>query len=754
MRRHTITLCMIALNEESNILRINESIKDCFDQVILVDTGSTDKTVELAQSLGWQVEHFKWIQDFSAARNYAASFVKTDYWMWMDLDDELHNPEGFRVWRDTAMPLFDFWLAPYYYGFDPQGRPNCTFIRERVFKTELGFQFQSFIHEGVACKPGIKAAPIETWRINHRRTNEEMNQDRGRNLKILLERRNELDPRLHFYFGKELFDAGEVLDAAVQLKETIKMPGLEANDRILGIQYLVNALFKMNQFVDAIKYGLIGVQADPMRAELYCMIGDSYVAMKEPHKAVPFYKAAQGCVNQAQSGMSATFATAEAYEIYPKITLAKLYYSGAMFEKAIEELHGLDTPEANDLREHARLAIAKTTVKKATKESSDIVITTPPHQAYPWDEVIYQTKGLGGSETAAVEMSKHLAKITGRRVIIFQPRDNVFVAPSGVEYRPQSQMHDYFNEFKPALHIAWRHAARLTDAYSVVWSHDLTTPGGQCHENYDKYLCLSEFHRDFVQSMQNVPREKIRVTRNGLDPVRFKGLEVPKQFAKVIWPSSPDRGLEHAIFIMDLVRKELPDAELHCFYGFDNLYKYGLGEKADYLKGLLATRPWIKYHGNVDQTTLAKEFASSEVWLYPATFIETFCLSAIESLAANCWPVSRDIGALPCTLKEAKEKDMCDLLDLEPNESTYMTWANTVAEAIMLKKYRDISVDLDTMSWESVAQEWSKEFNLCQAPVMNGLKQNPQTLPVLESGLSSQIAIQSVLTYGPLKKIK
>lgn len=721
MRRHTLTLCMIALNEESNILRINESIKDCFDKVILVDTGSTDKTVELAKSLGWQVEHFKWIQDFSAARNYASSFVETDYWMWMDLDDELHNPDGFRVWRDTAMPLYDYWLCPYFYGFDMAGNPNCTFIRERVFKTSLNFKFQSFIHEGVVPVPGCKMAPIETWRINHRRTLDEMNQDRGRNLSILLQKKDQLDPRLHFYLGKELFDAGEILDAAVQLKEAIKMSGLEANDRVLGIQYLVNALFKLNQFTDAIKYGLIGIQANPMRAELYCMVGDSYVALKEPMKAIPFYKAAQGCINQGQSGLSASFSTVEAYEVYPKMTLAKLYYSMAMFEQAIKELHGLDTPEAKEIREHATLAMDKTTVKKAIKMSSDIVITTPPHQAYPWDEVIYQTKGLGGSETAAVEMSKHLAAITGRRVIIFQPRENIFIAPSGVEYWAQSKMHDYFNEFEPSLHIAWRHATRLTNAPSVVWSHDLTTPGGQFTENYDKYICLSEFHKNFVRSMQNVGPEKIWVSRNGLEPKRFKDLVVPKQFAKVIWPSSPDRGLEHGIFIMDLVRKELPDAELHCFYGFDNLYKYGMGDKADYLKSLLATRPWVKYRGNVDQTVLAKEFASSDVWLYPACFIETFCLSAIEALAAQCWPVCRDIGALSDTLKYAKENDMCDLLDLEPSESTYQEWANVVSEAIMLKKYRDIEVDLDTMSWESVAKEWAKEFNLCQVNAPIGL---------------------------------
>ena len=71
MDKNAITLCLIAKNEEKNLKRCIDSIYNFIDKIVLVDTGSTDSTVEIAKSYEkCEVYHFKWIDDFAAARNY------------------------------------------------------------------------------------------------------------------------------------------------------------------------------------------------------------------------------------------------------------------------------------------------------------------------------------------------------------------------------------------------------------------------------------------------------------------------------------------------------------------------------------------------------------------------------------------------------------------------------------------------------------------------------------------------------------
>lgn len=82
-----ISLCMICKNEEKNIARCLERAMPLVKEMVVCDTGSTDKTVEIAKSMGARVVHFKWIDDFAAARNFAASCVNTDYMMILDADE-------------------------------------------------------------------------------------------------------------------------------------------------------------------------------------------------------------------------------------------------------------------------------------------------------------------------------------------------------------------------------------------------------------------------------------------------------------------------------------------------------------------------------------------------------------------------------------------------------------------------------------------------------------------------------------------
>ena len=82
-----ISLCLIVKNEEDVLQRCLESVENIVDEIIIVDTGSTDQTKEIAQKFHAKIYDFEWIDDFAAARNYSFAQATKDFIMWMDADD-------------------------------------------------------------------------------------------------------------------------------------------------------------------------------------------------------------------------------------------------------------------------------------------------------------------------------------------------------------------------------------------------------------------------------------------------------------------------------------------------------------------------------------------------------------------------------------------------------------------------------------------------------------------------------------------
>lgn len=723
--KRTLAATMICRNEVHNAPRLFKNLNGLVDAIYITDTGSNDGTVEYLNSAQAEkdagcpvhVFHFQWCDDFSKARNHNLEHIKEDYWLWVDLDDEISKREEFLAWKQAAMPLADSWFVPYNYAFHENGVIACTFLRERCFKTSLKVEFKDFVHEGVKIPEGVQGQATKSWAIDHKRTQEEAKGDRGRNLKILEDKKTSLSPRLQFYFGKELFDHDRAIEAEVVLREVVKYPveSLNLGDRILAFQYLIHSLIKNHKYDDAIQYGHLAIHLDSNRAEYHCFIAEAYCLKNEHIKGIPYFSAAKACLNRG-TGLTHEFTFDGCYNLHPRMSLARLYFQMGRFEECIDEVKNLDEKEARDILYAAHKALQDTQISNSAIECDDIVITCPAQGAYPWNEQLHEEKGLGGSETAAVEMARLLKKKTGRQVRIFNNTEELIIAKSGVEYRPAMEVYTYFKKWKPKLHVAWRHSERLTNAPSYLWCHDLVCPGGERHGNYDKVMALSEFHMNYLQANQGIPRSKMMKIWNGIDPdlinkVRAKNLK--RNPYKVIWPSSLDRGTEHAIMAVEKAREIFPELELHIFYGIENLYKYGLGQKADQLKEIMATRPWVKYVGNVPKERLLEEYATSSIWLYPATFIESYAITCLESIYMGCYPIVRNIGALPNTLKPFHDKGLCDIKDLEATQ--YDQWSDLVTRAISERKFDKIeaaNLDPNDNSWERLADHWIKEFDL------------------------------------------
>ena len=116
-----ISLCMIVRDEEPVLERCLNSVVDLVDEIILVDTGSVDGTKEIAAKFSNKIYDFQWVDDFSAARNFAFSKGTGDYLLWMDADDVFPASEKrkfFDLKEELEKKPCDMVMMVYDAGFD------------------------------------------------------------------------------------------------------------------------------------------------------------------------------------------------------------------------------------------------------------------------------------------------------------------------------------------------------------------------------------------------------------------------------------------------------------------------------------------------------------------------------------------------------------------------------------------------------------------------------------------------------------
>ena len=145
-----ISLCMIVRDEEKRLRACLESVRDVVDQMVIVDTGSEDGTVELAKSLGAEVHHFTWCDDFSAARNESIKYARGDWILWMDADEVLADEskaELRQICSQKGKPAIRLVTIR-------SSRAGGAQIHDsdahRLFTNGCGIQFSGVIHEQVA----------------------------------------------------------------------------------------------------------------------------------------------------------------------------------------------------------------------------------------------------------------------------------------------------------------------------------------------------------------------------------------------------------------------------------------------------------------------------------------------------------------------------------------------------------------------------------------------------------------------------
>lgn len=128
-----LSLCMIVKNEEERLARCLSSVQGAVDEIIILDTGSTDGTKDVASRFTQRVYDYAWDDDFSAARNASFAYATRPFILWLDADDVMERSE-----REKLMALkarltadVDAVMMKYHAGIGRDGRPSLIYERVR-----------------------------------------------------------------------------------------------------------------------------------------------------------------------------------------------------------------------------------------------------------------------------------------------------------------------------------------------------------------------------------------------------------------------------------------------------------------------------------------------------------------------------------------------------------------------------------------------------------------------------------------------
>lgn len=231
-----IGLALIARDEQETIGTLLESVAGAFDRVVLIDTGSTDRTVEIfetwaaaeqaAQGEGFtfNVAHFDWIDDFAAARNYAdnlllagsaddpgeKTYPMVDWTCWADCDDELIGAQNLRQLAAQAAPHIAAYMADYQYAHDQYGNCICLLRRERLVRAGHT-RWEGRVHEAqLVHGPGQIIDPaIARW-VHRKPPTAEQSSDRNVRILTAWEQEEPENARVLSYLGTENLARGQM----------------------------------------------------------------------------------------------------------------------------------------------------------------------------------------------------------------------------------------------------------------------------------------------------------------------------------------------------------------------------------------------------------------------------------------------------------------------------------------------------------------------------------------------------------------
>lgn len=328
----TVSLCMIVKNEEQVLNRCLDSVKDLVDEIIIVDTGSTDNTLKIARNYTEKIYFFEWIDDFSAARNESLKYATSDYILVLDADEYLEVKGDLQKELKTN---YDYYLLKIRNEIS-LGR-NFTFTAIRLFKNDISLKYENRLHEHLNILNGARDYTMgeSEFSINHDGYTDDkmLEKDKQKRNLPLMELEVEENPTAYnlynmgkTYFGMQKYDrAVDFFKRAYPLsRDRLFLPEL--------LTKLAYALAENNNKEDSLSILTDAVVLFPKETEMRFILGMIY------HK-FQYYREAESCfIKCIELGDQGSLVTEGSGGYMAHMRLSELYAEIGQIDNSFREV--------------------------------------------------------------------------------------------------------------------------------------------------------------------------------------------------------------------------------------------------------------------------------------------------------------------------------------------------------------------------------------------------------------------------------
>lgn len=317
----SISLCMIVKDEESVLKRCLKSIKDIVDEIIIVDTGSKDRTKEIAKEFTNKIYDYEWVDNFSNARNFSFSKATKEYILWLDADDVIldEDKKKFIKMKENMSNDIDVVMMKYNTLFDENGNVVFSYYRERLIKNIRKDMWNGYVHEAIVPFGKIEYSNIA---VTHKKIKKSYS---DRNIKIfekLLNNGVVFSPREQFYYSRELLYHNKFNNAIDGFEKFLNMDNGFLENKIDALRMMSYCYKNIGQTDKEIEVLFRTFKYDTPRAEVCCDIGNYFVNINRYNDAIYWYKAALNC---SRKDILGGFILEDCYGYIPLIQLCVCY---------------------------------------------------------------------------------------------------------------------------------------------------------------------------------------------------------------------------------------------------------------------------------------------------------------------------------------------------------------------------------------------------------------------------------------------
>jgi len=683
------------------------SICDYVDEICITQAGEKkNKYVSnIIKKYNGKESFFKWENDFSKARNFNFSQATGDYIFWCDSDDTIKGGQNLKTLIGELEPTERFIFCDYLYDFDEFGLCIIRHKKIRVIKNDGSFRWAGRLHEdlisNISEPMGKYVNNIEILHFPPKDNEEYIRGKHERNLIISQAaiESNPEDARNWYNYAQSLKGMGKFDESIEMFNKFISIPESSEDERYLAHLDISRMYHLQGKNKEALRAANDALSIFRTYPDAYSALGYIYFSLNDWRNAKEMFLSSLKMYSAYGVPSSVILYNPREYDFNPLLSLSKVYVHTGEYTESIKTLDlclkiypdredlkkikdGLqlkldELNEVDKLLEPLKKEIDKKKVKEVLdnlpdrfkahpkvchlrnihfvkKESSgkDLVYFCGM-TSEEWNPDSIKT-GIGGSEEAVINLTKEWTK-KGWNVTVYANCGIEEKVYDGVTWRP-FWMFNYRD--KQDVVILWRHPYfadyDINCKKIFVDMHDCLPEReflATRLKNISKIFVKSKFHRTLYP---NIPDDKFEIIPNGVDVSLFEKLE-KKQKYRMIYTSSPDRGLYGLLQMFPKIKEKYPEAELHIFYGWtvwDAIHKNNkmmIGLKEKILK--LMEQPGIFNHGRVGHKEIAEEMMKSQLWVYPSKFSEIHCISAVKAQLAMAIPVTTTWGALDETVQ-------------------------------------------------------------------------------------------------------